>query len=158
MEVIFSNYAFNMIVSESTTRIESETGGIFLGCYEDEIWYVIESINPGPRAVFQESYFEYDQQYVQNEINRSAQKYQAILTLIGVWHKHPGSNRTFSIIDDITNKEYAKLTKYGTLSILVNMDPDFNMTPYHITLPLVYTIIDYKVGDELIPKYLFTLK
>ena len=158
MQVIFSNRAYNSVVSEATEKINVETGGVFLGCYENEIWYVIETIEPGPKAVFQESYFEYDQQYVEYQINKAAQKYQAELTLIGNWHKHPGSLNEFSSTDDITNSEYAKLSTDGAISILVNTDPNFYITPFHMAWQLKYTKIDYKVGDELIPQNLLQLK
>ena len=158
MQIVFSNRAYNAIVSESIDKTNSETGGVFLGCYENEIWYVIETISPGPKAIFRESYFEYDQQDTERQINKIAQNYQADLTLIGVWHKHPGSLDEFSSTDGETNSAYAKLSTDGAISVLVNIDPDFRMTPYHVAWPLEYTKIDYKVGDDLIPEYLLRLK
>ena len=158
MQVVFSNRAYNAVVYESTDKINSETGGIFLGYYKNESWYVIETIGPGPNAVFQETYFEYDQQYVEYQINKAAQKYQVELTLIGNWHKHPGSLNELSSTDDITNSEYAKLSPNGAISVLVNIDPNFYMTSFHMAWPLKYTKIEYKVGDELIPEYILQLK
>jgi integrative and conjugative element protein (TIGR02256 family) len=158
MQVIFSNSAYNAVVFESTDKIDTETGGVFLGCFENKTWYVIETIEPGPKAIFQEAYFEYDHKYVESQINKIAQKYHAELTLIGNWHKHLGSFNKFTSTDDSTNSEYANLSNDGAISVLVNIDPDFRMTPYHVTLPLEYTKIDYKVGDELIPERLLQLK
>ena len=158
MRVIFSDNAYNAVASESTDKVNSETGGVFLGCCENETWYIIETIAPGPRAVFQETYFEYDQQYVEYQINESAQKYQAELTLIGNWHKHPGFLHEFSSTDDVTNSEYAKLSADGAISVLVNVVPDFYVTPYHVAWPLKYTNVDYYVGDALIPERLSQLK
>ena len=158
MLTIFSSRAYNAVVSESAVKDNTETGGVFLGCHENGTWYVIETIEPGPKAIFREAYFEYDQQYVEHEINKAAQKFKAELTLIGVWHKHPGSNNEFSSVDDETNTEYAKLSDNGAVSVLVNTDPDFRMTPYHVALPLEYTDIEYKVGDEFIPERLLRLK
>ena len=157
MRVVFSDSAYNAVVSEATEKTNVETGGVFLGCYENETWYVIETIEPGPKAIFHEAYFEYDQKYITKKINKTAQMYQADLTLIGLWHKHPGSLVAFSQTDDKTNSEYAKLSADGAVSVLVNIDPDFRMTPYHIAWSLKYTKIEYKVGDELIPEHLLLL-
>jgi integrative and conjugative element protein (TIGR02256 family) len=154
MQVIFSNRAYNAVVSESTDKANTETGGIFLGYHENEIWYVIETIEPGPNAVFQESYFEYDQQYAENQINKVARKYQANLTLIGNWHKHLSSFNNFTSTDDSTNSEYARLTKNGAISILVNSDPEFRMTAYHVSWLLNYIEIAFDVGDDLVPEHL----
>ena len=152
MQVIFTNRAYNTVVSETAEKPNVETGGVFLGCYKNETWYIIETIDPGPKAVFHETHFEYDQQYVEYKINKTAQKYQAELTLIGNWHKHPGSLNEFSSTDDITNSEYAKLSVNGAVSVLINNDPNFSMTPFFISKPLKYSKIEYKVGDELIPE------
>jgi len=158
MQIVFSDRTLNTVVSEATAKVDSETGGVFLGYYENETWYVIEAIEPGPKAVFQEAFFEYDQRYVERKINKVAQKYKAELTLIGVWHKHLGSFNEFTSTDDTTNFEFAKLSDNGAISVLVNMDPNFRMTPYHVALPLEYRKIEYNVGDELIPEYLLRLK
>jgi len=129
-----------------------------LGCYENDNWYVIEAIDPGPKSVFQAAYFEYDQKYTEHLINKIARIYQAKLTLIGLWHRHPGSFDEFSSTDDGTNSDYAKLSPYGAVSVLVNIDPKFRITPYHVAWPLRYTKITYKTGDELIPEHLLQLK
>ena len=157
MQAVFSNRAYNTVVSEATARVNSETGGVFLGYYENETWYVIEAIEPGPKAVFQEAYFEYDQRYVERKINKVAQKYQAELTLIGIWHKHLGSFNEFTTTDDTTNFEFAKLSDNGAISVLVNIDPYFRMTPFHVALPLDYRIIEFIVGDEHVPEHLLQL-
>ena len=158
MEVIFSNRAYMAILSETTEKIKTETGGVFLGCYENGVWYVIEAIDPGPKSVFQVAYFEYDQKYTEHLINKIARMYQAKLTLIGLWHRHPGSFDEFSSTDNGTNSSYAKLTPNGAISVLVNIDPKFRLTPYHVGWPLKYTRITYKVGDSFIPENLLQLK
>ena len=158
MQVIFSNRAYLAIISETYEKIKTETGGIFLGCRENDNWYVIEAIDPGPKSVFQAAYFEYDKKYTTHLINKLARLYQAKLTLIGLWHRHPGSFDSFSSTDDGTNSDYAKLTTSGAVSVLVNIDPKFRITPYHVAWPLKYTKITYKVGDELIPGHFLKLK
>jgi len=158
MQVIFSDSAYAMVVFETINRIKTETGGVFLGYYENETWYAIETIAPGPKAVFQSTYFEYDQKYVTRQINKIAQMYRAKLSLIGFWHKHPGSFNEFSSTDDVLNSDYAKLSDNGAISVLVNIEPDFHITSYHVAYPLRYTKIAYKVGNNLIPSHLLQLK
>ena len=59
--VVFSERAFISILVETQEKIKTETGGVFLGYRKGDIWYVIESIDPGPNSVFQTAYFEYVQ-------------------------------------------------------------------------------------------------
>ena len=158
MQIIFSDRAYTSVISETTEKIKTETGGIFLGCYENGTWYVIEAIDPGPKSIFQAAYFEYDQKYTEHLINKLARLYQSKLTLIGLWHRHPGSFDEFSSTDDGTNSTYAKLSANGAISVLVNIDPEFRMTPYHVAWPLKYTKITYKAGDDLVPKQMLQLK
>ena len=158
MQVIFSNRAYLAVITETIEKIKTETGGVFLGCYENGNWYVIEAIDPGPKSIFQVAYFEYDKNYTEHLINKLAQMYKTKLTLIGLWHRHPGSFDEFSSTDNGTNTDYAKLSPNGAVSVLVNIDPKFRITPYHVSLPLKYTKITHKVGDDLIPSHLFQLK
>ena len=158
VKVIFSDRAYAAIVAETDEMIETETGGVFLGCFENDNWYVIETIDPGLKSVFHEAYFEYDRDYTEHLINKAARIYQADLTLIGHWHKHPCSHDEFSPTDDDTNSEYAKLSPNGAVLVLVNVDPDIRLTPYHVIWPLEYMKIAYEVGDDLIPKQLRALK
>ena len=72
MEVVFSNRAYAAVMAETTEKIQTETGGLFLGAYQNETWYIIESIDPGPRSIFEIAYFEYDQAYTQHLINNIA--------------------------------------------------------------------------------------
>ena len=158
MRVIFSRVAFRAILSEVANKSGMETGGVFLGYHRDDSWYVIETIAPGPKAVFQIAYFEYDQEYIAREINNLAATYQADLTLIGLWHKHPGAYNEFSTTDDRTNSEFAKLSADGIISVLVNTDPALMVTPYHVSWPLRYNKIRYIVEDALIPERLLKKK
>jgi phage terminase large subunit len=77
MQVIFSNRAYMAVISETIEKIKTETGGIFLGCYENGNWYVVEAIDPGPKSVFQVAYFEYDKKYTEHLINKIARMYQS---------------------------------------------------------------------------------
>ena len=155
MRVVFSNRAFTAIAVETLEKIQTETGGLFLGVFEDNTWYVIEAIDPGPNSVFQYAYFEYDKAYTQHLINKISKLYASRLFLIGLWHRHPASLDRFSSTDDITNSKYAQMNANGAISMLVNVDPNFRLTVYHVSLPLHYEKIQYVVGDQFVPeKYL----
>lgn len=158
MKVVFSDRAFAAIMTETTEKIKTETGGLFLGSFEDGIWYVIEAIDPGPKSIFEVAYFEYDQQYTQHLINKIANLYDKKLTLIGLWHRHPGSFDQFSSTDDGTNSKYARMRKEGAISALVNIDPKFRLTMYHVDQPCRYSVIEYDVGNHLIPDEMLRYK
>lgn len=156
--VVFSERAFTSILVETQEKIQTETGGVFLGYRKDDVWYVIESIDPGPNSVFQPAYFEYDQDYINHLINKVSRLYSPQLDLIGLWHRHPGSFDSFSGTDDGTNTKYAELNEQGAISVLVNIDPQFRLTVYSVTLPLNYEKIKYVVGDTYIPREMLTLR
>lgn len=158
MKAVFSDRAFAAIMAETTEKIKTETGGLFLGSFEDGIWYVIEAIDPGPKSIFEVAYFEYDQQYTQHLINKIANLYDKRLTLIGLWHRHPGSFDQFSSTDDGTNSKYARMRKEGAISALVNIDPEFRLTMYHVDQPCRYSVIEYDVGNHLIPDEMLRYK
>ena len=109
MKVVFSDRAYAAVLAETTEKIKTETGGLFLGVVERDTWYIVETIDPGPKSIFEVAYFEYDQQYTQHLINKVANLYDEKLNLIGLWHRHPGSFDVFSGTDDGTNTKYAKM-------------------------------------------------
>ena len=158
MKVIFSDRAYVSILAETTEKIKTETGGLFLGAIDSDQWYIVEAIDPGPESVFEVDYFEYDQKYTQHLINKIANLYNEQLYLIGLWHRHPGSFDQFSSTDDITNSKYANMRLEGAISVLVNVDPFFRITAYHVEQPCKYSIIEYEVGDHLIPDELLKYK
>ena len=156
--VVFSERAFTSILVETQEKIETETGGVFLGYRQEDVLYVIESVDPGPNSIFRPAYFEYDQSYINHLINKVSRLYSPQLELIGLWHRHPGSFDFFSGTDDGTNTKYAELNKQGAISALVNIDPQFRLTVYSVTLPLKYKKLKYMVGDSYIPLEMLTLK
>ena len=80
------------------------------------------------------------------------------MTLIGLWHRHPGSFDQFSSTDDGTNAKYASMREEGAISALVNIDPTFRITMYRVDRPCNYQKIAYDVGDNLIPDDLLKFK
>lgn len=91
-------------------------------------------------------------------INKIANLYDKKLSLIGLWHRHPGSFDQFSSTDDGTNSKYARMRKEGAISALVNIDPEFRLTMYHVNQPCRYSIIEYDVGNHLIPDEMLQYK
>lgn len=158
MRAVFSNRAYASVLAETTEKIKTETGGLFLGTVQDDTWYIIEAIDPGPKSIFEVAYFEYDQKYTQHLINKIANLYDKQLTLIGLWHRHPGSFDQFSSTDDGTNAKYASMREEGAISALVNIDPSFRITIYQVDRPCRYRKIAYDVGDNLIPDELLKFK
>ena len=158
MRVIFSNRAYASVLAETTEKIKTETGGLFLGTVQDDTWFIIEAIDPGPKSIFEVAYFEYDQKYTEHLINKIANLYDKKLALIGLWHRHPGSFDQFSSTDDGTNAKYASMRTEGAISALVNIDPSFRITMYHVDRPCRYKKIEYDVGDNLIPDDLLKFK
>ncbi|MDD2957948.1 MAG: Mov34/MPN/PAD-1 family protein [Lachnospiraceae bacterium] len=158
MNVVFSDRAYAAVLAETTEKIQTETGGLFLGTFDRGIWYIIEAIDPGPKSIFEVAYFEYDQKYTQHLINKVANLYEQKLTLIGLWHRHPGSFDIFSTTDNGTNSKYAQMRKEGAISALVNIDPKFRITMYHVESPCSYSKISYVVGNDLIPQKYLRLK
>jgi hypothetical protein len=157
-KIIFSKRAYNSIVVESYDKIKTETGGILLGNIIDDIWYVVEVIDPGPNSIFTVSYFEYDTAYVNHLAKAISKLYKIELAVLGLWHRHPGSMDTFSSTDDLTNAEFAKLHPKGAISGLLNIDPNLRLTMYHVSFPLKYTATFFDIGDHLLPDSLLEFK
>lgn len=158
MKVIFSDRAYVALLAETQERITTETGGVFLGHYKDDTWYIVETCDPGPNSVFKVAYFEYDRPYVEHLARKVARLYHNIPKIVGLWHRHPGSFDVFSNVDDGTNSDFAKLNPEGAISILANIDPDFRLSVYHVTFPHKYTKIFYQVGNQLIPEEMLRLQ
>ena len=138
--VVISDKAYNAIISEVFEWHPYETGGILLGHVLDNgIRIIMEVIPPGydeglaNQRVFHEmGYFEYNQKFVNYLAAHVSSLYRIPLSLLGLWHRHPGSMDTFSLTDDITNRQFAALDTDGTLSGLVNIDPYFRLTMYYL--------------------------
>ena len=157
-QVLFTERAQAAIVAETFAQHPNETGGILLGHYLQGVWHVIEAIDPGPGSRFTPVTFEYDTDYVNHLAKRVAGYYQHPLRLIGLWHRHPGSNDRFSHDDDITNHRYASQSAEGAISCLVNLDPHFRITAYHVPRDLNYRRLPHHSDDGAIPAELRELR
>lgn len=164
--VVFSNKAYNAIIRESFAKDPVETGGILLGHILDNgIWIVMEVLPPGMKSIFQYAYFEYDEAFVNYLAQSVANQYKHPLDLLGLWHRHPGSMDVFSHTDDGTNSTFARQNPAGVISGLVNIDPDFRITMYHLDHTPGrslgrpdYSVVDIEVGDDIIPEEYFELR
>lgn len=164
--VVFSNRAYNAIIQESFGKNPLETGGILLGHVLDNgVWIVMEVLPPGPKSIFQESYFEYDYAFVNYLAQSVANQYKEPLDLLGLWHRHPKSMDVFSATDDGTNITFAQLNPAGVISGIVNIDPNFRITMYHLEYPMRqlmerpnYSLVDVEIGDDIIPDKYFELR
>jgi len=147
-KVVFSERAYTAILAETNEKITTETGGVFLGVMSTDIWYVIETIDPGPNSIFKTAYFEYDRKYINHLANKINKLYADKLSVLGLWHRHPGSMDVFSDTDGGTNKQFAEGNGGTAISAIVNIDPKFRMTMYSVTCnPIRYTTIHYAVDD-----------
>lgn len=153
-EVLFSRRAHAAICAETLEHHPLETGGILLGHFHQQRWQVLEAIDPGPGARCTATTFEYDRSYVNHLASKLARQYRQPLQLIGLWHRHPGSFDRFSDEDDRTNRRFAAMTPHGALSCLVNLDPVFRLTAYHVPEDLAYQRLPVIVGDALIDGFL----
>lgn len=164
--VVFSNKAYNAIIRESFDKDPVETGGILLGHILDNgVWIVMEVLPPGINSIFQYAYFEYDEAFVNYLAQSVANQYKRPLDLLGLWHRHPGSLDIFSTTDDSTNTTFARQNPAGVISGLVNIDPKFRLTMYHMDMPTHrlmgrpdYNVVDVEVGDDIIPEEYFELR
>ena len=157
-QVFFSERAHAAIVAETYAQHPNETGGILLGHCLDGVWQVIEAIDPGPGSHFSPVTFAYDTAYVNHLARKVAGYYERPLRLIGLWHRHPGSLDRFSPEDDLINQRYAVQSPEGAISCLVNLDPHFRITAYHVPQDLNYRHLPHHCGDRAIPGELLELR
>lgn len=157
--VVFTQRAFNSIVTEVIDKHPIETGGILIGYVLDNgAWIVVENIPPGYNTIHQRAYFEYDAEFVNYLSNVIALQYKGNLQVLGLWHRHPGGMDTFSNTDDGTNIKFARDRQCGAISALVNCDPRMRMTMYHVSPQGLYQPIEWYVDDgETIPEEFIAL-
>lgn len=150
-KVIISQRAYLSMLAEVYERVETETGGIFLGHRDGDTWYVLESIEPGPESIFTPTYFEYDDAYVTYRANKVRRLYRCSVDLLGLWHRHPSLMKTFSSTDDGTNKAYSDMLG-GAISGIVTLGNGFDITMYYVPRDVRYEQIEWVVDDKQIPK------
>lgn len=154
-KVVLSDRAYIQIFNESQSRIQTETGGLLLGHFDNGVWYVIEASDPGINAKFYNAYHEGDDVYENHVCGVISRTYKYPLVFLGMWHRHPGSLDSFSGTDDGTNYKYAGSAGNGCISAIINYDPEFRITFYYAEQGdyqrVYYTKVDIEVGDDKIP-------
>ena len=155
--VIFSERAYKSILAETFTHGECETGGILLGHFVNKVWYIIEVVDPGLITINNNAYFEFDIKYVNHQTKIINRLYNYTLTILGVWHRHPGSMDTFSSTDISSIHKHVSESRMGILSMLVNVDPDLRMTCYYCSKERTLMKVPYDVGDNFIIKDIISL-
>lgn len=142
--------AYASVITEVMTNGQNETGGVFLGYIINRAWYIVESIDPGVDTVNLAAFFRWDADYVNHQAERLSKIYQKPLTILGFWHRHPGSMDYFSDQDESTIKSNLRELRAGLLSMLVNIDPKLRMTFYYCYDNNIMPI-QYDVGNKYFP-------
>lgn len=153
--IVLSDRAAKAIISETLSHGRDETGGILLGNFNNGIWYVVESIDPGLDTVNHSVNFEYDPVYVNHLAKKLGVLYHHPLTILGVWHRHPGSMDRFSFQDLDSMAHMTNDARIGMISMLVNLDPELRMTFYYCNKAGEVMPVYYDIGDDyFIPEIL----
>ena len=148
--VVMTRRAFAAIFSATLRNGKNETGGVFIGHIYKGIFYIIDSIDQGLATTNLQEYFQWDADYVNHLVEILSTIYRFPVTIIGFWHRHPGDMDFFSLTDENTIRSHLKSSKFGLLSMLVNLDPDFRMTFFYCWKDTL-TRVRYDVGDEYFP-------
>lgn len=151
--VALSKRVYSSILSEVFQDIKNETGGVLLGNIVNGIWYVVDSVDPGLNKVTRPDFFQWDTEYVNHLVEKLASLYRFPLTILGFWHKHPGSMDYFTEIDERAIYSNLVKSRFGLLSMIVNIDPELRMSFYYCWNNCL-SRVRYDVGDEYFPQEL----
>ena len=155
--VVISERAYKSVLAETFTHGDSETGGILLGHFVNGVWYIIECVDPGLITVNKITNFRYDEKYVNHQIKKISRLYNYPLTILGIWHRHPGSMDTFSSTDLSSIDIHISRARVGILSMLVNVDPSLRMTFYYCDKKHTLMKVPHDIGNHLIIKDIISL-
>lgn len=154
IHVVLSQKAYSMIISEVLRNGIRETGGLFIGRIYKKIWYVVDVVDEGLLTQSTPEFFSWDRDYVNHVYSRIREIYKYPLTILGFWHKHPGSIDYFSIEDEQTIQSNLQDAKNGLISMLVNLDPELRMTFYWCYGTRIMQV-KYDFGDKyFVPEFL----
>ena len=102
LHVVLSDRAYASILSEVMKNGDNETGGVLLGTIYKNIWYVVESVDPGLVTTNTQDFFRWDAEYVNHLLDKLCPIYRFMISIVGFWHRHPGSMDFFSFTDENT--------------------------------------------------------
>lgn len=150
--VVLSDRAYRSILAETSEFGDNETGGLMMGNFHNGIWYTIDSLDPGFDSTHSSTQFRYQTEYVNHLSAKVGRLYRHPLTIIGIWHRHPGSMDYFSPTDYTSMTNMVQDASVGLLFMLVNVDPMLRMTFYYLDKQLHLYQVPYTVGDKYIPR------
>lgn len=151
IHVVLSDRAYNTIISETLSYNRTETGGVLIGHIYKRIWYVMEVIPPGIFTTNTATFFQLDADFVNYLAHKVGEPYAYPPTILGFWHRHPGSMDYFSGQDEDTLRDNVRNSKHGMLSMLVNIDPELRMTFYH-AYNSELMLVRYDHGNDYFPE------
>ena len=154
LHVVLSDKAYAAIISEVLRNGKNETGGVLVGRIYRRIWYVVDMIDSGLDTTNMPAFFQWDTNYVNHVSARISEQYHFPLTILGFWHRHPGSMDFFSTTDVQTIRAHLQEAANGLVSMLVNLDPELRMTFYWCHGSRIMPV-NYDHGNEyFIPEFL----
>ena len=156
-QIVLSDRAFRGILAETSEFSDRETGGLMLGNFHNGFWYIIDSVDPGFSTVNHPTVFEYQVEYVNHLSQKLGRLYKHPLTIVGIWHRHPGSMDIFSDTDYASMESMVSTAAVGLIFMLVNVDPKLRMTFYYLNKQLELFRVPYVVGDAYIPPEIIEL-
>ena len=156
LHVVLSDRAYNAILAETLAYDRTETGGVLLGHIYKRVWYVTDVIPPGLRSDHTVVHFELDRDFVNYLAGKVADVYLYKPSILGFWHRHPGSMDVFSQEDFSTIYENEMVSRFGVITMLVNIDPALRMTFYHARDGKLMRLL-YDHGNDFFPKELLQL-
>lgn len=156
-QIVLSDRAFRGILAETSEFGDRETGGLMLGNFHKGFWYIIDAVDPGFSTVNHPTVFEYQVDYVNHLSKKLGRLYNHPLTIVGIWHRHPGSMDIFSATDYNSMASMVSTAAVGLIFMLVNVDPKLRMTFYYLNKQLELFRVPYVMGDAYIPPELTEL-
>lgn len=151
-KIFFTKKSYIQLLTEIEDYPYVETGGVLVGQRRGNVFYVFESVDPGFKADRQRSEFSRHYEYTEHLAYKVANQYEGETTVVGYYHRHPGSFDCFSGGDDVSNLEFAR-TFNGIISGLINIDPDFRLSFYYISPEGKQSkAIPYEVNDQVFEK------
>jgi len=156
VHVILSDRAYTSIINDVLQNGKLETGMVLLGNIVGKIWYVTECIPGGPESFNTRNDFVLDLAFVNYLVKKTSSLYRHPVSILGFYHRHPGSMDYFSATDLATIRDNLVSCPNGLLSMLVNVDPDLRMTFYYCRDNRLMRV-GYDHGDEYFPKELLEM-
>jgi len=145
--VLFDENVIHKIITELKDNPNNETGGVLLGYRNNNVWTVVEMVEPGPNAIRKIDSFEFDTEYVNQMCNQFIDDSNSNIELLGIWHKHNGKNSRFSKEDEELNKKIVILNGLDIISGIVVSYPKYSLQLYYVDLNENTTVVEHNYKD-----------